>query len=176
MWCAMQALTNQRKDRFMAKADITLQRLHEVLDYNPETGDFTHKAEGRRVGGQSKHLGYWVIGVCGRQYYGHRLAWFYVHGEWPKFIDHINSDRVDNRLANLRNIEQRINNQNRRAAGKNNLCGFLGVSHEPRNASPWVARIWVDGKSKHLKACKTKEEAHAVYVAAKRRIHEGCTL
>jgi phosphoribosyl-ATP pyrophosphohydrolase len=157
--------------------ELTVDRLREVLDYNPETGVFVNRKLGRPVGCRSKHLGYWIVTVTGHgQFYAHRLAWLYVHGEWPKFIDHINLDKMDNRLCNLRNVEQRINNQNKRDANKNNIAGFLGVSYDARNASPWVARIWVDGRSKHIKACKTKEEAHEAYIAAKRKIHEGCTL
>ena len=110
-----------------------------------------------------------------REYSAHRLAWLYVHGAWPTGqIDHINGDRGDNRISNLRDVTPALNTQNqRRAARSNKSSGLLGVT---ANRGRWLAQISIGGKSRNLGRYATPEEAHAVYVAAKRVLHAGCTL
>lgn len=96
-----------------------LETVRATLHYDAETGAFTRKIAwgGRPVGskvGSLNTVGYWQIGVCGRTYTAQRLAWYYVHGEWPEDdIDHINRDKLDNRLANLRIISRSENLKNR---------------------------------------------------------------
>jgi hypothetical protein len=100
---------------------LTAERLRELLHYDPDTGVFTWlRVKGRRVrvgalSGKANGGGYFQIGVDGRIYYAHRLAWLYVHGEWPvASIDHVNCDRCDNRLANLRPATKAQNAANAR--------------------------------------------------------------
>jgi hypothetical protein len=68
---------------------LTAERLREVLDYNPETGVFTWKVRtsirvvAGKVAGSVGKRGYLIIGVGGRNYYAHRLAWLHMTGEWP---------------------------------------------------------------------------------------------
>ena len=93
--------------------------LRDVLSYDPETGVFTwianyHKSRiGKPAGSIAPH-GYITIRALGTVYYAHRLAWFFVHGEQPHIIDHINHDRSDNRIANLRNVDYVLNGLNQR--------------------------------------------------------------
>jgi len=92
----------------------------DVLDYDPETGLFTwidnyHASKiGTVAGAVQKNLGYIKIRHKGQAYGAHRLAWFFVHGEQPYIIDHINHDRADNRIANLRNVDYVLNGLNQR--------------------------------------------------------------
>lgn len=118
----------------MKENRITQQQLKEVLDYNETTGEFTWKvtrsnrAKKGKVAGYKNGQGYWCIKVFGAKYLTHRLAWLYVHGEWPEQeIDHINHDRADNRLCNLRPATRKENSRN---AGlrSNNTSGKTGVS------------------------------------------------
>jgi hypothetical protein len=114
--------------------------------------------------------GYWMLHVDGGMYYAHRLAWLYVYGAWPSAqIDHINRQRGDNRIANLREVTNRQNHQNR-AICKRNTSGLMGVSKLP--SGMWRAQLYLDGKGYFLGNHETKELAYAAYVAGKRKLHE----
>lgn len=108
----------------------------------------------------------------------HRLAWVHVHGSWPAGdIDHINGDKLDNRIANLRDVTRSVNKENMRSARGDNKVGLLGVHVRRQNTTrPYVASIRVSGKLIHLGAHNTPEAAHAAYLEAKRRLHSGCTI
>lgn len=166
----------------MAKADLTAQRLRELLHYNPDTGLFTRNKRisnsapaGAIVGCQNGN-GYLRIRLDDVLYHSHRLAWLYTHGRWPQFfIDHINGVRSDNRLCNLRDVTQVTNMQNLRSARRSSRSGVLGI-HYYRQTNRWQARIRIHGKAKSLGYFATKEEAGAAYLAAKRLLHEGCSI
>lgn len=160
---------------------MNAEELRNILNYNPLTGVFTWSIRrkggrgiGKEAGARMSH-GYRSIGIDGRDYTAHRLAWLYVHGEWPAaYIDHINGDRADNRISNLRDVSQSVNMQNVYAPKSNNKSGFRGVSwHKQR--SKFAARIKVDGKYRSLGLFESPEKAAAAYIAAKRELHEGCT-
>ena len=160
---------------------ITQERLKELLHYDPLTGLFTRSvyrspnAKAGDVAGGDNGRGYIKINVDGVSHYAHRLVWLYVHGKFPdKNIDHINGNTFDNRVSNLRDVQQGINLQNQKQARSDNKsCGLLGVS---RDKSKWSAQISTDKKLTHLGNFPTPELAHEAYLAAKRQHHEGNTL
>lgn len=120
--------------------------------------------------------GYIRIQIGKKGYLAHRLAWLYEHGVWPeKDVDHINGNRCDNRIENLRDVSRKINTQNRRCAGINSTTGVLGVSRH-RDTDKWISGIYINGKRIHLGVFETIEEAEKAYVQAKRQSHEGCTI
>lgn len=150
---------------------LTAEKLRETLSYDPETGEFTWmvRLSSRRMPGQSAGTpcknGYKHISVLGRMYYAHRLAWFYVHGEWPpECIDHINGKRSDNRIANLRLATVSQNNANSKLPCSN-TSGFKGVVWLPKNRK-WRAQIKRHRKMFHLGCFDSKEAAAAAYRAA----------
>lgn len=160
--------------------ELTQEMLKSRLDYNPETGIFTRKFSPSRnvaagsIPGKIKRDGYKFITINGREYPSHRLAWMYVTGAWPLgCIDHINGNRTDNRIQNLRDVSTSENLQNQRVAHRDNKTGFLGVS---RKGVRFVAKICVNYKDVHLGTFPTPETAHAAYISAKRNIHGGCTI
>jgi len=119
--------------------------------------------------------GYLQIYIDRRPYLAHRLAWLYVHGEWPGsgYIDHVNGNKLDNRLNNLREATNGQNMQNQVRPHKNNRSGYLGVS---RSRDRYVAQIRKNNKTYHLGVFDTPEDAHARYLHEKQRLHEYGTL
>lgn len=167
----------------MATADLTFTRLRELVEYDPATGKFKHirmrsgvKHPNRMAGCYSKALGYVLIRLDRRLYYAHRLAWLYVHSEWPfDEIDHINGDRSDNRISNLRCVDRKTNQENIRSAPSTSASGFLGVMFDTQKQM-YRSSITADGKRLHLGFFATPEEAHASYLTGKRLLHKGCTI
>ncbi|MCO5738896.1 MULTISPECIES: HNH endonuclease signature motif containing protein [Stenotrophomonas maltophilia group] len=168
-----------------AAKKISHARLLEVIRYEPETGAFIWKiatSRKTRVGSvmatrsKASRGGVYLQGrIDGRIYRLHRLAWFYMTGSWPaNEIDHINGDSTDNRWTNLRDVPRAVNQQNVRSAKRNSKTGLLGVI--PARGGKFRAAIRVGQQFHHLGHFDTAEEAHAAYVCAKRRLHEGSTV
>lgn len=147
---------------------ISHEQLKEFLSYDPETGVFRRlKAKGRaRAGDVVGYLepnGYWRIYLGGEMISAHRLAWFYVYGQWPlNQIDHINRNRSDNRIANLRDVTRAVNLKNRPVYG---AVPFLGVTLT-RSGRRFASQITINRKTRYLGSFKTAEEAHQAYLSA----------
>lgn len=154
--------------------------LTEVLDCNSETGEFIWKISpsrnikvGTRAGAVNK-TGYRLISINNIRYKAGRLAWFYHYGEWPSDetpqIGHINGNRPDGRIANLRQVTDEQNSRNQKVRSTNtNTPGRARVRfHKPRGE--WMAVIRNDGKygclgyyAKFEDAVKTREVAEIKY-------------
>jgi hypothetical protein len=114
--------------------------------------------------------GYRQVCIDSEIHPAHRVAWMIVHGRWPgAFIDHINGDKADNRLCNLREATASENNCNR-AKPNTNTSGFKGV-HLHRRSGKWKAQISVGGRRRHLGLFLTPEDAHAAYVSAAKEFY-----
>lgn len=156
--------------------ELTQAQLHGLLSYDPNSGVFTWlKSTSYRVkvgdtAGSKNSNGYLLIQIDSKRYLAHRLAWLYVYGVWPKDeIDHINGARTDNRLCNLREATSSENNQNY-CMRTDNTSGYVGVGWHKRDRK-WQAQIQHNKKKISLGTYDTPEEAHAVYVKAKRELH-----
>lgn len=166
----------------MAKADLTAARLRELLDYNPSSGVFVWRVTRGRTAhvgtvAGSTNNGYIAVMIDGQSHRAHRLAFLFVRGAWSTGdVDHINGVRSDNRWGNLREVSHRENTQNRRFASSRSTTGVLGVCAHSDPKKPFRARIRVMGKNLSLGCFETAEEAHLVYLEAKRRLHIGCTI
>ena len=150
-------------------------RLKALLHYDSETGVFRWKvrrggaAQVGSVAGRIESKGYRQITVDWVAVMEHRLAWFYVTGEWPPYeIDHINGCRTDNRFANLRLATHGQNQQNIARAHMTNRSGLLGVTEQ---GGRYHARITHDGVCHRLGGFATAEAAHQAYLKAKKSIH-----
>lgn len=164
--------------------ELTAERVRQLVSFDPDTGVFTrltsmgNQCKAGSVAGSISGNGYRLISLDGRRYNAHRVAWLYVHGHWPTGqIDHINGDRLDNRIANLRDVSPSTNRENMRASPKSAVVGMLGVRMlRPSLSKSYQARIKVRGKQQHIGYFATPEAAHAAYLNDKRRVHAGCTI
>ena len=162
--------------RSRGNGTLTLELLRSCLHYDPATGIFIWLIDGRSqtpkgsVAGADTGHGYRKIGVAGRRYYAHRLAWFYVYGVWPPDdTDHINGNPSDNRIANLRLATRSQNNWNTssRRSTKPLSSVFKGVcAHKKSKKNPWHAQITVHDKNINLGYHPTEESARDAYMAA----------
>lgn len=158
--------------------ELSQESLKSVLDYYPETGEFLWREKpelrhydvgwnkcfaGKRAGCNSGR--YQAIRLPdGKLYRSHRLAWLYIHGWLPDIIDHINRDRMDNRIANLRPADKLTNGANR---GPNRNCrsGVKGVSwSEQRQKWEWSVKrgdVRIRGRSATLEEAKAAHDKAA---------------
>lgn len=167
----------------MATNILTQARLRELLEYSPETGVFKWRVnrqghcKAADVAGARRHDGYIRITVDQHRVWAHRLVWLYVNGTWPlQQIDHINGNPSDNRLANLRDVSPQTNMQNERQARRRKNGGTLLGAHWCMTWKRWKSSIITSGKLMHVGWFDTEQQAHDAYVAAKRRLHPGCTI
>jgi hypothetical protein len=159
----------------MAQDIISPAELSALFSYEPDTGVIRSRKTGKPIGCENDR-GYLKWRIRGREYKLHRMAFALMLGAWPEFfVDHVNGIKSDNRWRNLRDVPEKMNTQNQVRPRRDNTSGFLGVSLS-RKAGKFRAAIELDGRTRHLGHFSSAEEAHAAYVAAKRRYHEGCTL
>lgn len=112
--------------------------------------------------------GYVCGSVNGYHCLAHRAAWVVFHGQWPNFIDHINGNKADNRIVNLRAVS-RVENQRNLKLMRSNTSGVSGVGVS-LNGSRWLARIWDGNKQVSLGVFDTFDEAVAARRAAESRL------
>jgi len=155
--------------------EITQETLKEFLWYDQETGDFywrkvcTPKMKAWDKAGTLNSRGYVRIKIFGKIRQAHRLAWLYVYGNLPEQLDHINCNKSDNRIQNLRPANHSTNGMNR-GAQTNNKLGLKGVIFHKRDKK-FIANIRVLGKQKCLGYFNTAEEAHSAYIKASGELH-----
>lgn len=147
------------------------------INYSPETGDFTwqHDCNVVKAGSKAGHMnswGYLRIHLNGRKYNAHRLAWLLVNGEWPKGqIDHIDGDKLNNRIANLRDVTPSLNQLANNKPRRNNTSGYVGVA-KTRNGK-FRAAIRVNGQTHHLGQFASPEAANDAYMSARDAVFHG---
>jgi hypothetical protein len=146
---------------------LTEEEANKYFYYNKETGIVYYKDSDKQVGSLNKD-GYLQVRFKGVNYIVHRLAWLLGTGEWPKLhIDHINGQRTDNRLVNLRDVTRCVNQQNKHTPqGAADLMGVTQLKDGTYQAS-----INWDNKRRHLGIFKTAERAHEAYLKGKRKFH-----
>lgn len=150
---------------------ITFEEANTLFNYNPETGSLTWKVSrssrvkiGQRVGSLMSE-GYLRTRIGGRNYLVHILIWLITYGEFPEgLLDHINRDKSDNRISNLRIVSKSGNNKNKNPYS-NNTSGHTGICWNPRNSN-WMAYISKDRKHINLGSFTEKTEAIAAYEKA----------
>lgn len=137
------------------------------VHYDPETGEFSRLKVGRDgksfvyvYQAHESNNGYARVAACGERYYAHRLAWYYVHGVLPEGeLDHVNGDRSDNRIANLRPASRALNAANCVRRGKH-LRGVVPYRRKFR------AQIKLNNVHYNLGSFDTEQEAHEAFCRA----------
>ena len=154
--------------------ELTQAKLKEILEYNPETGEFRWKinqnsnAMAGAVAGSYDTNGYCRVRVFRKLHMVHRLAWLYMTGEWPeRQIDHDNTVRSDNRWKNLRAATQAQNSQNSGARTAPRLKGVTWNKKEQR----WLVRIDSNGVRHNGGYHDALLDAAAAAISLRRRLH-----
>ena len=160
-------------EHIVPRPELTAEYLRSILGYDPATGIFTWKVSTANrikvgdVAGSPNGDGYLRLKVQSRLHLTHRLAWLYTYGEWPEDqLDHINRNRSDNRIANLRDVSHKQNLQNA-SKRSDNTSGHPGV-HWYSRYSKWQARIKHNYKYIHLGYFTTIEDAVSARKAAEK--------
>ena len=148
--------------------DMTQALVQEYLDYDPITGFMTWKTKkhsskvmvGSRAGSISTTNKHRVLKLLGTLYAEHRLAWLHYYGTWPKnHIDHTNHNEQDNRIDNLSDVTQRVNNMNG-SKRSDNTVGYVGVWINKLNSKKkFMAELKLDGKRVHYSSHYTLDDA-----------------
>lgn len=148
---------------------LTVAEVKEELHYDPLTGDWTWlentRLAGKKAGYTAKSDGYVRIWLKGKRYLAHRLAWFYMTGEWPIEIDHKDRNRSNNEFGNLRNVTTSENHRNMPMSPRN-TSGVNGISYCKRDKL-WVAYCNYNGEI-HRKSGKSYDEIFAWRIAKER--------
>lgn len=147
----------------------TPEKLRELFSYDADTGLLVSKRFAGRVAPSYGPKKYSTVCVNYRDLYVHRVVWALTHGAWPEGeIDHINGDRSDNRLVNLRLVSHSQNMKNSPIKG-NNTSGTLGISWH-KASRKWHARIYDGGHCHSLgyfadkeAACVARKSAEEIY-------------
>jgi hypothetical protein len=157
------------------EAALSREYVASLFEYEAETGHLRRKTRrGNKCAGQIAGGlltdGYVSVGIDGLPYLAHRLAWLLAYGEWPdRQIDHINGERADNRLSNLRLATNAQNCRNQKP--RRSKSGLKGAAWCDTRKE-YVATIRTEpGKRKRLGRFKTAEEAHEAYKAAAKIYH-----
>ena len=147
--------------------------LQKIFEYNPDTGILTYKYRpdkssswntqwAGKVSGALNEAGYIKITIDNKRYYAHRIAFAIYYGEWPDlFIDHIDGNKSNNKISNLRQANKSQNGCNR-VAPKHNTSGYKGVCLDKRR-NKWRANIRLSGKQVWLGYYDTPEKAYLAY-------------
>ena len=159
---------------------IELDTLFTLLDYNSDNGEFkwtyanSKNTNKGKVAGTKLSNKYIRIFIFGKLYQAHRLAWYMYYGKEPEYgLDHIDGNKHNNAIDNLRDVPQASNAKNS-SLSISSSSGFTGVTFMKRSKK-WRSRIMVDGADIHLGFFNDKQDAIIARVIANKKygFHEN---
>jgi hypothetical protein len=154
------------------RTKLSIEELSQWLSYNPNNGEITWnrppssgKGSAKRISGKIAGRlatnGYMTVMICGVNYDWHRLAWALTYGQWPKHtIDHIDKNKRNNRITNLRDVTQELQQRNRADLNINNTTGYAGVRFR-KDTNKFSAFVMLNYKHVTIGCYNTAEEASA---------------
>jgi len=138
---------------------LTQRKLKELVSYDRETGVFTSLRNNLPIG--HNHKGYLAINIEGKPQLAHRLAFLWEYGEFPpEMVDHIDGNRTNNKLVNLRACTNQQNQRNR-GLSKSNRSGFKGVSWD-KQLGKWRVKLTINRRTIHFGSFSCLELASLV--------------
>lgn len=143
-----------------------IEALRALVSCDPETGVITRRSTGQVAFASTHSRGYRHGTVAGQRLLAHRVVWALTNGKWPSTIDHINGDKSDNRLVNLRSVTQQENCKNSKRP-KNNTSGAVGVCWDSQH-NKWRSSITVNRKTRYIGLFSDIAEAVAARERASR--------
>lgn len=152
---------------------MNLDEIKKLFRYDPKSGHLYWIAPGKgrskkKPAGTKLSTGYLGIVIGPKRYLAHRLCWLLHYGELPKDqIDHINGNKTDNRIVNLREATNSQNGKNLKLSARN-TSGVTGVTFD-KQTQKWRASIKVDGKDINLKRWASFEDAVSARKAAEQK-------
>ena len=155
---------------------MTRKQIEERMVCDPEAGTLTWREGSTRVGelagkevGCLNGDGYRVVNLDGRLFRVHRLIWLYAHGTFPKFLDHRDGNRSNNKISNLRRVTKSQNNWNGKTP-HTNTSGAKGVT-QYGSAGKWRACVTKHGKQYCRAGFETFEQAKAAAQSLRLTLH-----
>lgn len=160
----------------MTTVNLTPEILKEHLEYRDghlwwiKLPKQASKIDQSKPAGHTNNSRYRAITINGRRYLEHRLVWLYHFGKWPDMeLDHINGDRNDNRIENLREVTRQQNLFN--SVSKGGTSKYKGVSWD-KNRNKWVAQYMLDRKHYYIGRYDTEELAREAYIKTVTKVHK----
>jgi len=172
-------LLQQARAKGPKDLQVNAEALRALFNYDAETGVITNartrssNALAGEKAGYKTRRGYLLVKLWGKNLMLHRLAWMLHYGQWPtNLIDHINENKSDNRICNLRDVDFQTNMQNVSAKTSRNTSGVRGVYLDKKHGF-WRASISHNGKAKSVGIFRDIQSASEAYLNCKRTLHEG---
>jgi len=158
---------------------ITQEYLKSIISYDKTTGVFIYLKQvnnkcyiGQILNNKGKN-GYYRVSIDYKRYYLHRLAWLYEYGHFPKNkIDHIDGNKLNNALSNLRDVTDRQNSQNLQKHREGKLVGATFCPDRAPRKKKWRASIIINKTQTYLGYYLTEQEAHNAYVKKYKEIKD----
>lgn len=148
---------------------ITRKKILSFFNYSKENGTLIWKdhwcksTKTRFIGqvaGVTTQKNYRQVVIEYKIYLVHRLIWFLEKRQWPRFIDHIDGNGLNNKIENLRSVSSRMNQHNLHFHRKGKL---VGTTFEKKSGR-WISQLYFKGKYKKLGRFSTELEAHNCYM------------
>jgi hypothetical protein len=151
-------------------SEIDPVKLHELFDYKEGNLVWKCKNTKGKIAGSLKPHGYTIVEIDGKPIMAHWIVWIMHNGSFDGQIDHIDGNRSNNKIENLRVVTQAQNQWNRKISA-NNTIGVKGIRLR-KDTNKYEARITVCGKRIVLGSYKDLELAELVAKEARLKYHK----